>query len=96
MNDAVVAHECQRLQHLTREAADKTGCEAMEVVRLDQFVQIDAQQLHRNTQVATEVEVLSHLDNMVLLIRILSCHEQHRSRHTNRRNVPISADCQGS
>ena len=43
----------------------------MEVVRLDEFVEIDAQELHRNAEMSAEVEVLRHLDDIVFLIRIL-------------------------
>ena len=43
----------------------------MEVVRLDQFVEVDAQELHRYAKMATEVEVLGHLDDMMLLIGVL-------------------------
>ena len=71
VNDAMVAHERQRLQHLARETTNETGREAMEVVRLDQFVEVDAQELHRNAEMSAEVEVLRHLDDMVLLLGIL-------------------------
>ena len=57
---------------LFRSATDETCREAMEVVRLDQLVEVDAQQLHRDAQMATEVEVLSHLDHMMLFLLILS------------------------
>ena len=43
----------------------------MEVVRLDKLVEVDAQELHRNAEMSTEVEVLRHLDDMVLLLGIL-------------------------
>ena len=49
VHDTMMTHERERLQHLACEPADKTGCEAMEVVRLDQLIQVDAEQLHRDT-----------------------------------------------
>ena len=69
--DAMVPHEGQRQQHLAREAADESGREAHEAVRLDQLVEIDAQQLHGDTKVVAEIEMFSHLDNMVLFVMIL-------------------------
>ena len=44
----------------------------MEVVRLDELVEVDAQELHCDAEMATEVEVLVHLDDVVLLLRVLS------------------------
>ena len=43
----------------------------MEVVRLDELVEVDAQELHRNAEMSAEVEVLRHLDDMVLLLLVL-------------------------
>lgn len=71
VDNAMVTHQREGLQHLACEPSNETGCEAMEVVRLDQLVEVDAQELHRNAQMATEVEVLGHLDDVVLLVRIL-------------------------
>ena len=59
------------MQHLTRETANEPGRETMEVVRLDELVEVDAQELHRNAEMSAEVEVLRHLDDMVLLLGIL-------------------------
>lgn len=39
----MLPHEQQRLQHLTGEATDERGGETVEVVRLDQLVEVDAQ-----------------------------------------------------
>ena len=72
----MLSHKQQRLQHLTGKATDERGGETVEVVRFDQLIKVDAQQLHRNTQVTTEVEVFSHLDDMVLLLSVLSTRQQ--------------------
>ena len=72
MDDAVVTHECQGLQHLTCETTNQASRKSMEVVGLDQFIEVDAEQFHRDAQVTTEVEVLSHLDDMMLLVRVLT------------------------
>ena len=71
VDDPVVAHEDEGEQHLAREAPDERSREADEAVRLDEFVQVDAEKFHRDTEVVTEVEVLRHLDDMVLLLGIL-------------------------
>lgn len=67
----MVPHQRERLKHLASEASDKSSGKAHETVRLDEFVQVDAQQLHGDTKVVAEVEVFRHLDNMVLLFLIL-------------------------
>ena len=68
----MMTHKRERLQHLTREATNETGREPMEVVRLDQLVEVDAQELHRNAQVSTEVEMFGHFNDMVFLFRVLT------------------------
>ena len=66
----------------------------MEVVRLDELVEVDAQELHCDAEMATEVEVLGHLDDVVLLVRILpkvsapSIPREQLQEH----DVPISGD----
>lgn len=42
-----------------------------ELVCLDQLVQVHAQKPHCNAQMVAEIEVLRHLDNTVLVVRIL-------------------------
>ena len=60
----VAVHDAQRLeeaqggQDLVRKAAYEAQAEADEVVLLDELVQVGAQQLKRNAQVAAEVKVL--------------------------------------
>ena len=93
MDNAVVTHECQRLQHLTCEATNQAGCESVEVVRLDQLVEVDAEEFHRDTQVPTEVEMFCHLDDMMLLVRVLAQNESRRSLRVVMWNIPISASC---
>ena len=59
------------MQHLAREASNERRREADEPIRLDQFVKVDAQELHCDAKVAAEVEVFRHFDNVVLLIGVL-------------------------
>ena len=73
MDDAVMAHKRQGLQHLASESPDEASRETMEVVSFDQFVEVNAEELHGDTQMVTEVEVFSHLDDMVFLFRVLRC-----------------------
>lgn len=56
---------------MARESPNQRGGEADEAIGFDQFVQVDAEQLHRDTEMIPEVEVLSHLDDMVLLFLVL-------------------------
>lgn len=73
MHNPVMTHQGQGSQHLTSEPPDESRRESDEAVCLDELVEIDAQQLHGDAQVTAEIEVLSHLDHMVLLFRILGC-----------------------
>jgi hypothetical protein len=71
VNDAVVPHQRQRHQHLTREAAYEGCCETNKAIRFDEFVEVDAQQFHSDAEVAPKVEVLRHLDDVMFLIGVL-------------------------
>lgn len=71
MYNPVVAHESQRLKHLTREPANECSGESDEVVCLNQLVEVDTQEFHGNAQVAAEIEVLRHFNDMMLFVRIL-------------------------
>jgi hypothetical protein len=71
MNDAMVPHQGQWHQHLARETAYEACCETNKTVCLDELVEVNAQKFHGNAKVASEVEVFRHLDDVVLLIRVL-------------------------
>ena len=71
MNYTMMPHQGQRSEHLACEPSNERRRETCETIRLDQLVQVDTQELHRNAQMATEVEMLGHLDDVVLLVRIL-------------------------
>ena len=71
VNYFVVAHKSQWLKHLGRKAPYKSCRKSNEAVRFDELVEVYAEQFHGDTQVTTEVEVLSHFDNMMFFIRIL-------------------------
>ena len=95
MDHSVVAHKNERTQHLDGEPSNEDSGETSELVRLDQLIQVDAQQLGRNAKVSTEVEMLCHLDNVVLLLVVLQ-HPSATGQNVREQNIPICADCQGS
>jgi len=68
---AMMPHQAQRQDHLTREASYQSSREPNKPVCFDQFVQVDAEQLHGNAEVIAEVEVFGHLDDMMLFFMIL-------------------------
>jgi hypothetical protein len=72
MHDPVVAHESQRSEHLGRKSTNEGSSKANKAISLNQLVQVDTKQLHSNTQMVSEVEMLSHLDDMMFFIRVLS------------------------
>lgn len=67
----MMSHEDQRHQHLASESTDERRREPNEAIGFDELVEIDAQKLHSDAQMIPEVEVLCHLDNIVLLFRVL-------------------------
>ena len=71
MNYAMMPHQGQRSEHLAREPTNERRRETRKTIRLDQLVQVDTQELHRNAQMISEVKMFSHLDNVVLFIRVL-------------------------
>lgn len=71
VNDAMMAKQTQRSQNLRREASNEGCSEACEVVRLDELVQIDTEQLRNDAQVTTECERVGHANHVMQLIRVL-------------------------
>ena len=71
VNNMMMPHQRERLKHLAGEAPDESGGEAHETVGLDELVQIDAQQFRSDAEVVAEVEVLRHLEGMMLLLLVL-------------------------
>lgn len=67
----MMAHQVERGEHLTCEAANQCSREAHKIVGLDELVKVDTEELHRNTQMVAEIEVLRHLDDIMFLFRIL-------------------------
>jgi hypothetical protein len=67
----MMTHERKGHQHLTRKPSNEGSRKSNETVCLDQFVQIDTEQFHGYAKMISEVKVLSHLNDMMPLIRVL-------------------------
>ena len=92
VHNPVVAHQAQRHDHLACESSNQRGGEADETIGLDQFIQINTEQLHRDTEMIPEIKVLSHFDDMVLLFLVLRKAVQVGARVPGPRYIPI---CEG-
>lgn len=71
VDDLVALQQAQAAEHLLGEGPDEAEREATEVVRLDEFVQIHAEQLCGDAKMATEVEGLGKVDEAVLVVGVL-------------------------
>jgi hypothetical protein len=67
----MVSHENQRSQNLRREAPNQDRGESGELIRLDQLVQVHAEQFHYDAQMVTEIEVFVHSNNVMFVVGIL-------------------------
>lgn len=70
VHDACLPHERKTCQHLLRKPPNKQCTEPVKVVGLNELVQIDAQQLHRDTQMLPERERVRHVHHTLLLLGI--------------------------
>lgn len=71
MDDPVVLHHLQCRQHLHRKPPDQACREAHKVVGFDEFIEVQAQELGDNAQVASEREFFDNLDEIVLVLGVL-------------------------
>lgn len=67
----MMTHENKRQEHLGSEPPNERSGESNKSVRLYELIQVDAHQLHCNTEVIPEVEMVVHLDNVMFLVGIL-------------------------
>ena len=103
-NDAVLDEEAHRVEHLNRKAPNQAEREAAKVVVLDEFVQIDAQQLKCDAQVLAKVEELVHAYNVRLVVLVpleaavenLDLGAIERMPNTRRANMKIESECDTS
>jgi hypothetical protein len=71
VNNTMMAHQSKGAEHLGRKSPDQCGGETNKSICFDQLIKVDAEQLHCNTEMVTEIEMLCHLDDMVFFIGIL-------------------------
>ena len=71
VDDFMPTQVAQADEDLLREAADETQGEALEVIVLDKLVQVEAQKLEADAQVATKVERLAHVHHVGALVLVL-------------------------
>lgn len=73
MDDPVVFHHLQRRQHLHSESSNQARRESHKVVCFHEFVQVQAEKLRHNAEVASEREFLDDLDQIMFVLGILQC-----------------------
>ena len=71
MNDAQVLEETQSRQELDGEAADQAVLEALVVIHLDEFVEVDGVQVEHNAEMVAPDEVILKFDDALYLVRIV-------------------------
>lgn len=71
MNDPMGPHELQGREHLDSESPDQRRRESTKVVRLDQLVQIDTEQLGNDTKMTSKVEMICHSNHIMFILWIL-------------------------
>lgn len=81
MHDSMLTQQDEGLEHLTGEPPDEGRREACKAVGLDELVEVDAEQLGCDAEVISEVEVLSHGNDAVLLLGVLPGGEKERGQN---------------
>ena len=71
VDHALALEKGQGAQHLLGKPTDQREREALELIGLDELVEVHAQKLGRNTEMAAEVEAVGKIDHAVLVFRIL-------------------------
>lgn len=66
-----MTHQAQGHDHLACESPNQRSGEAGEAICLDQFVQINTEQLHRDTKMIPEIEMLGHFDDVMPFFFVL-------------------------
>ena len=68
MNDCMIALELEGLQNLYSESADQARGNSLEIVLLDEFVKIYAQELKGDKQVLSENVEIQNADDVVFIV----------------------------
>lgn len=70
MNDIIVALELQCLQNLNRKPPNEPDGHTLEVVGLDELVEVHAEELEGNQQVAPEDLIVNYLNDVVVVVLV--------------------------
>jgi hypothetical protein len=73
MDDSMRPHELQRSEHLNSKSSNQRCRESTKVVGLDQFVQVDTEQLGDDTQMTSEIKMIRHSNHVMFVLWILPC-----------------------
>ena len=71
--------------HLQNEEAQEVHGEPPELVVLDELIQIDAEELKHEAQMAAVHEEVAHAHDVVLIVRIAPCVEKLQHSHLHSR-----------
>mmetsp|Transcript_24009 Transcript_24009/g.42929 ORF Transcript_24009/g.42929 Transcript_24009/m.42929 type:complete len:303 (-) Transcript_24009:952-1860(-) len=71
VDDVLLPKETQRRQELNGETADEPQRDSLEVVVLDEFVKVDAEQFEGDTKVIPKVEVIHHVHDVGGALEVL-------------------------
>ena len=71
MDNMMIPLELESLQDLNCKSANESSRHALEVVLLDKFVQVHAEQLKRKQQVLAEDGIVMHSHDVILIIFVL-------------------------
>lgn len=72
VDNPLVVKKYQSPKKLLRKSTNKFQGESSEVMRLDEFIEIHPKEFGRDTEVASEVEALGEIDNVMTAMRILN------------------------
>ena len=72
VNDSSTLQKTQRRENLLGKPSDESQGKPFKVVRLDELIQIHAQQFRSDTQMAPEVETVSEINHPKAVLRILA------------------------
>ena len=71
MNDVLLFQENERHEKLRSDLANQVGVDSLEVVRLDEVVQIVAEQFEDDAEVITEIHIVGHPYNELIVACVL-------------------------
>lgn len=71
VDDAMAFKQVECWQHLLCEAADEWEWEAFEFISFDELIQVHAEELGGDAEVAAEVEGLGEVDHAMSIVGIL-------------------------